>query len=130
MVLVVAAAIRDREGRLLLQQCPAHKRHAGLWEFPGGKVEPKEIPQVALRREVVEELAIALDPASLRPAGFAEEAPVDGRPGLVLLLYTCDSWRGQPEALEGQRLAWFTVDQAAALDLPPMDRALLERLSG
>jgi 8-oxo-dGTP diphosphatase len=130
IVLVVAAAIRDRSGRLLLQQCPSHKRNSGLWEFPGGKVEAEEIPRVALCREVEEELAITLDAAALEPAGFAEEEPGSGHPGLVLLLYTCSAWHGQPVPLEGQRWGWFTLGEAAALDLPPMDRALLEQLSG
>ena len=129
-VTVVAAAIRDAEGRLLLQQCLAHKRHAGMWEFPGGKVENKEIPRLALCREVLEELGLTLDPDVLAPAGFAEESPVDECPGLVLLLYTCGVWCGIPAALEGQNWGWFTLEQAAALDLPPMDRALLAGLSG
>ena len=129
-VLVVAAAIHDPAGRLLLQQCPAHKRHAGLWEFPGGKVESEEIPRLALCREISEELDLELDPGGLVPAGFAEEAPTDGRSALVLLLYTCRRWRGSPRALEGQNWGWFTLEEAAALDLPPMDRALLARLSG
>jgi 8-oxo-dGTP diphosphatase len=129
-VLVVAAAIHDREGRLLLQQCLAHKRHAGLWEFPGGKVESEETPQLALCREIAEELDLELDPGALVPAGFAEELPSGGRPGIVLLLYTCRTWRGTPTALEGQAWSWFTLEEAAALALPPMDRALLERLSG
>ena len=129
-LLVVAAAIHDRAGRVLLQQCPPHKRHAGRWDFPGGKVESEEIPVLALCREIAEELAIALDPGDLRPAGFAEEPPADGRPALVLLLYTCHRWRGVPEALEGQSWGWFTLAEAAALDLPAMDRALLEGLSG
>ena len=127
---VVAAAIRDAEGRLLLQQCPAHKRHAGLWEFPGGKIENQEIPRLALCREVLEELGLVLDPGMLAPAGFAEETPADGRQLLVLLLYTCGAWRGMPAALEGQNWGWFTAEEAAALDLPPMDRALLAGLSG
>jgi 8-oxo-dGTP diphosphatase len=127
---VVAAAIRDAAGRLLLQQCPPHKRHAGLWEFPGGKVECEEIPRVALCREVLEELGLVLDRGELAPAGFAEEPPTDGRPGLVLLLYTCGAWRGTPAALEGQNWDWFTREEAAGLDLPPMDRALLAGLSG
>jgi 8-oxo-dGTP diphosphatase len=130
MVPVVAAAIRDRDGRLLLQQCPPHKRHAGLWEFPGGKVEHEENPRLALCREIMEELAIVLDPHSLQPAGFADDPPSDDRPGLVLLLYTCGMWRGAPEAIEGQRWGWFTAEEAAALDLLPMDRALLESLPG
>ena len=127
---VVAAAIRDAEGRLLLQQCPAHKRHAGLWEFPGGKMESQENPRLALCREVLEELGLELDPGTLAPAGFAEETSADGRQVLVLLLYTCRAWRGMPAALEGQKWGWFTVEEAAALDLPPMDRALLAGLSG
>ncbi len=85
---VVAAAIRDAEGRLLLQQCPAHKRHAGLWEFPGGKVEIQEIPKLALCREILEELGLVLLSRALTPAGIAEEPPADGSPGIGLLLYT------------------------------------------
>ena len=127
---VVAALIRDGAGRLLLQQCPAHKRHAGLWEFPGGKVENEEIPRLALCREVREELDLEFDPTDLTPAGFAEEAPAEGRRGLVLLLYTCRIWRGEPTACEGQNWGWFTPREAATLGLPPMDRALLEGLSG
>lgn len=129
-ILVVAAAIRDQEGRLLLQQRPAHKRHAGLWEFPGGKVEIGEIPTLALCREIAEELDLELHPGGLEPQLFAEEPPADGRPGLVLLLYTCRSWRGSPVALEGQEWGWFMHDEAVALALPPMDRALLTRLAG
>src|SRR5688572_12856688 len=105
-VLVVAAAIRDRAGRLLLQQGLPHKRHAGLWEFPGGKVETGETPRFALCREVAEELGIALDEDALEPAGFAEEAGTDGRPPLVLILYTSLQWQGDPEAREGQGWGW------------------------
>jgi 8-oxo-dGTP diphosphatase len=127
---VVAAAIRDGDGRLLLQQCPPHKRHAGLWEFPGGKVEIGETLRFALCREVAEELGIELAKEALVPAGFAEEAGAEGRPALVLLLYTCLLWRGEPRALEGQRWGWFTPEGVARLPLPPMDRALLEALPG
>jgi 8-oxo-dGTP diphosphatase len=127
-VLVVAAAIRDRSGRLLLQQGLPHKRHAGLWEFPGGKVETGEIPRFALCREVAEELGIALDEDALEPAGFAEEAGTDGRPPLVLILYTSLQWQGEPEAREGQGWGWFTLEEAGALPMPEMDRALLAPL--
>jgi len=125
---VVAALIRDEEGRLLLQQCPAHKRHAGKWEFPGGKVEIGEIPRFALSREVDEELGLELDPTAMAPAGFAEEPSSEGRPGIVLFLYNCPHWRGEPEAREGQRWDWFSPAEAALLELPEMDRALLEGL--
>jgi 8-oxo-dGTP diphosphatase len=127
-LLVVAAAIRDPDGRLLLQQCQPGKRHAGLWEFPGGKVECSEIPRFALVREIAEELALDLDPAAMEPAGFAEEEPEAGRPRIVLLLYTCAVWRGEPQACEGQNWGWFTNEEAAQLPLPLMDRALLANL--
>ena len=127
---VVAAAIGDGAGRWLLQQALPHKRHAGQWEFPGGKVETGESPRVALCREVGEELGIALEAEALRPAGFAEEAGAAGAPALVLFLYTCLRWHGEPEAREGQAWGWFTREQAGRLALPPMDRALLETLPG
>ena len=125
---VVAAAIRDSGGRLLLQQALPDKRHAGLWEFPGGKVEIGETPRFALCREVAEELALELDEDTLEPAGFAEEAGELGRPGHVLFLYTCAVWRGMPEAREGQQWGWFTPHEARALPMAAMDRALLARL--
>lgn len=124
-VAVVAAAIRDGDGRLLLQQGLPHKRHARLWEFPGGKVESDETPRVALCREIAEELGIELEPGALRPAGFAEEAGEAGRPALVLFLYTSLRWHGRPEAREGQVWGWFTPEEATQLPMPPMDRALL-----
>ena len=127
-VLVVAAAIVDPEGRLLLQQCPPHKPNPGMWEFPGGKVETDENPRLALQREVAEELGIALETETMNPAGFAEEARANGGLDLVMLLYTCRLWNGEPEAREGQRWGWFARAETASLDLPPMDRALLESL--
>jgi len=129
-VSVVAAAIGDGQGRLLLQQALPHKRHAGQWEFPGGKVEIGEIPTVALCREVAEELGLELAMGSLTPAGFAEDPASGDRPALVLLLYTCRDWTGEPEGREGQEWGWFTPAEAARLDMPPMDRALLAGLSG
>jgi 8-oxo-dGTP diphosphatase len=129
-VLVVAAAIRDAEGRLLLQRALPGKRHAGQWEFPGGKVEPVETPRFALCREVEEELGVTLMAEALVPAGFADEPPAAGRPGLVLFLYSAGRWHGVPEAREGQHWGWFTPVEAERLDLPPMDRALLAGLMG
>lgn len=127
-IAVVAAAIRDEAGRVLLQQGLPHKRHAGLWEFPGGKVESGETPRVALCREVAEELGIELEEGALEPAGFAEEAGEEGRPAFVLFLYTCLRWRGEPEAREGQGWGWFSLEEAARLPMPDMDRVLLAPL--
>ncbi|MBT2133993.1 (deoxy)nucleoside triphosphate pyrophosphohydrolase [Croceibacterium sp. LX-88] len=125
---VVAAAIRDESGGLLLQQALSHKRHGGLWEFPGGKVENGETPRFAVRREVYEELGIQLDLEGMKPAGFAEEAAESVRPGIVLFLYNCPVWEGDPVGREGQAWGWFSPAQAAELAMPPMDRALLEGL--
>ncbi|MEL1250069.1 (deoxy)nucleoside triphosphate pyrophosphohydrolase [Aurantiacibacter gilvus] len=124
-ILVVAVALFDENGRVLLQQRPAGKHHGGLWEFPGGKVESGEIPQVALVREVAEELGIGLDPAALEPCAFAEEM---GCPAIVLNLYTCRSHAGEPAGLEGQQFGWFDLAGAAQLALAPMDRRLLQQL--
>lgn len=126
---MAAAAIRDAQGRLLLQQRAAGKAHAGLWEFPGGKVENRENPRNALAREVSEELALVLETTTMIPAGFAEEAGQSGDPAIVLFLYDCPGWQGRPDALDGQRWGWFTPAQAAALPMPPMDRALLGSLA-
>lgn len=126
---VVAAAIRDAQGRLLLQQALPGKRHAMLWEFPGGKVESGENPRLALAREVHEELGLTLDPAAMRPLGFADEAGAGTRPAIVLFLYDCPVWEGEPAALDGQAFGWFAPGEAGQLPLAPMDRALLETLA-
>ena len=122
---VAAVALRDGEGRILLQQRPAHKHHGGLWEFPGGKVEPGETPRLAAVRELAEELGIACDPASLSPVTFAEEA--EGRT-IVLILYTCPFPGGEIAAREGQAFGWHSPASAARLPLAPMDRHLLSRI--
>ena len=124
-LLVVAAAIRDPRGRWLLQQRLPGKHHAGLWEFPGGKVEQGEAPRAALCREVSEELGLTLDPAALHPLGFAEDAGEGGGPALVLLLFgaglgLCATAAGR----EGQRWGWFARAELEALALAPLDRAL------
>ncbi len=122
---VAALALFDRSGRLLLQQRPPGKRHGGLWEFPGGKVEPGETPRAALVREIAEEIAIRLDPEELEAGLLAEEVC---EPPIVLLLYTARRWRGTVAGLEGQAWGWFDLASAAGLELAPMDRGLLGRL--
>jgi 8-oxo-dGTP diphosphatase len=124
---VVAAAIQDEVGRLLLQQRLLGKSHEGCWEFPGGKVESDESPRRALMREIAEELALYIDPLAMEPSGFAEESSASGRLHILLLLYACPAWRGQPRGCEGQSWGWFTTEEAARLPLPPMDRVLLRQ---
>ena len=125
-LLVVAAAIRDPRGRWLLQQRRPGKHHAGLWEFPGGKVEQGEAPRAALCREVAEELGLTLDPAALRPLGFAEDAGESAGSALVLLLFGAESEHcGTAAGREGQSWGWFARADLAALALAPLDRALI-----
>ena len=128
-MLVVAAALIDASGHVAMHQRPRGKHHGGLWEFPGGKVDLGESAEAALARELAEELGIAIDIADLAPVAFATGAPPPGEAGqLVILLYTCRRWRGEPVALEGEGLAWCKPDDCALLELAPLDRALLARL--
>ena len=126
---MVALSLRDLDGRILLQQRPAGKRHGGLWEFPGGKVETGENPRFALAREIAEELALTLAPGSLAPLAFADEIQVSGQPAVTLLLFAADRWEGEIKALEGQAWDWFSPAEASRLALAPMDRTLLEKVS-
>jgi 8-oxo-dGTP diphosphatase len=121
---VVAVILIDAAGRVLMQLRPAGKRHAGLWEFPGGKVEPGESRESALIREVGEELAIAIAPADL---AFAMESR-DERDPHVLFLYTCRRWRGEPRCLEGGEVGWFAPGEARRLAVPPLDVEPIARL--
>lgn len=126
---MVAAALTRADGRLLLHRRPPDKRHGGLWEFPGGKVEAGEIPAVALIRELAEELAITLDPGALQPQAFAESPAESGFSAIVILLYRVTDWRGEPRALEGGEVGWFTPAEARALAKPPLDVMLFDSLA-
>lgn len=128
MLLVVAAALIDGEGRVLLQQRPPGKPMAGLWEFPGGKIEPGESPEAALARELHEELGITLSVEDLRPIAFASE-PLAGR-HLLLLLYTIRRWEGEPQAHHATELRWVTPAAMRDLPMPPADVPLVEALVG
>ena len=123
-MLVVAAALIDPAGRCLMQQRPADKRHGGLWEFPGGKVERGEAPVDALVRELAEELDIVVAPAALTPLSFAADAAPGARP-LVMLLYVARAWSGEPRPLAAAALRWDVPAVLAALPMPPVDVPLL-----
>lgn len=125
--LLVVAAAMHRDGRWLMQRRPAHKAHGGLWEFPGGKVEPGELPAAALARELAEELGIAVDPADCTPLSFATAPRGEG--GLLLmLLYRVAHWSGEPRALEAEALVWDTPAALARLPMPPVDVPLVAGL--
>ncbi len=125
-ILVVAAALVDPDGRVLLQQRAPGRHMEGLWEFPGGKVEPGERPEAALIRELAEELGIETDEACIAPATFAS-ADLSGR-HLLLLLYVCRKWRGQPQPLDATALKWVRPNQMFALEMPPADKPLIALL--
>lgn len=125
---VVAAALFDREGRVLMQKRPLDKHHGGLWEFPGGKVESDETPENALVREIAEELAIELPAETLEPAGFAQRAGEGTVPPIVILLYTVREWQGSPRPCHEAEIGWFTAPEAQELAKPPLDIALLSGL--
>jgi 8-oxo-dGTP diphosphatase len=120
---VVAVALVDADGRLLVQQRPEGKPMAGLWEFPGGKIDPGETPERALIRELHEELGIDVEQACLAPAAFASE-PLGDR-HLLLLLYICRKWRGTPEARHATALRWVRPVELHRLEMPPADRPLI-----
>ena len=122
-LVVVAAALVDRDGRLLVQQRPEGLSMAGLWEFPGGKLEPGETPEQALIRELGEELAIDVDHACLAPACFASDMLGDRH--LLLLLYVCRKWRGTPVAQHASALRWVRPVELHGLDMPPADKPLI-----
>ncbi|MFL9842364.1 (deoxy)nucleoside triphosphate pyrophosphohydrolase [Sphingomonas sp. ST-64] len=126
LLLVVAAALIDGDRRVLVQQRPPGKPMAGLWEFPGGKVDPGELPEAALCRELHEELGIAVEAACLAPATFASEAL--GERHLVLLLYAVREWSGVPRAQHATALRWVRPIELHGLDMPPADQPLIALL--
>jgi 8-oxo-dGTP diphosphatase len=123
IVNVVAAAILNEDDLILVAQRAPGTPLAGLWEFPGGKIEPGETPEAALIRELAEELAIVVEPNTLVPLGFVSHAYPDFH--LVMLLYICRIWTGIPHGVEGQPLRWVPLATLADLPMPPADRPLV-----
>ena len=126
LLLVAAGALTDAAGRVLIAQRPAGKSFAGLWEFPGGKVEPGESPEMALIRELEEELGVGVEARNLAPFAFASHAYADFH--LLMPLYVITAWRGAPVAREAQALAWASPRELRAFPMPPADAVLVERL--
>jgi|TARA_R100001369_G_C3268371_1_gene159530 8-oxo-dGTP diphosphatase len=123
VLLVSAVALIDVDGRVLLAQRPAGKSLAGLWEFPGGKVDPGETPEIALIRELQEELGIDTWASCLAPLTFASHTYDDFH--LLMPLYACRKWNGTPQGREGQTLKWVRANDLAQYPMPPADIPLI-----
>jgi 8-oxo-dGTP diphosphatase len=126
LVLVAACALVDPDGRVLIAQRPTGKPMAGLWEFPGGKVEAGEQPEQTLIRELKEELGIAVNVACLAPLSFASHAYPDFH--LLMPLYVCRRWEGTVKALEGQNVTWVRPNRLRGYPMPPADEPLISHL--
>jgi 8-oxo-dGTP diphosphatase len=126
LVLVAACALIDPDGRVLLAQRPEGKSMAGLWEFPGGKVEPGERPELTLIRELKEELGIVVKEECVAPLTFASHLYPDFH--LLMPLYVCRRWDGIVQAREGQKLKWARPDDLRNYPMPPADEPLIPHL--
>ena len=126
LVLVAAVALVDADGRVLIAKRPEGKSMAGMWEFPGGKVEAGERPELALIRELKEELDIDVTEACLAPLTFASHAYEKFH--LLMPLYVCRRWKGMVSALEGQELKWVKPNRLREHPMPPADLPLIPHL--
>src|SRR5262245_5576112 len=126
VVLVAACALVDTDGRLLIAQRPQGKPMAGLWEFPGGKIENGERPEDTLIRELKEELGIIVNDACLAPLTFASHRYADFH--LLMPLFVCRRWEGTVVATEGQQLAWVKPNKLREFEMPPADAPLVAHL--
>jgi len=126
LVVVAACALIDPDGRVLVAQRPAGKTMGGLWEFPGGKMEPGERPEDTLIRELREELGIEVKEACLAPFSFASHSYADFH--LLMPLYVCRRWEGTPEPREHSALKWLRPKELGDLPMPPADIPLIPLL--
>jgi 8-oxo-dGTP diphosphatase len=127
VVLVAACALVDADGRVLIAQRPAGRAMAGLWEFPGGKIEAGERPELSLIRELKEELGIVVREDCLAPLTFASHRYPDFH--LLMPLYVCRRWEGTVVAQEGQKLAWVRPNRLRDYEMPPADIPLIAHLT-
>jgi 8-oxo-dGTP diphosphatase len=127
LTLVAACALVDADNRVLIAQRPEGKTLAGLWEFPGGKIEPGERPEPALIRELTEELGIMVSESCLSPLTFASHAYETFH--LLMPLYICRRWEGTVTAREGQKLAWVRANKLRDYQMPPADIPLIAHLT-
>jgi 8-oxo-dGTP diphosphatase len=123
LVLVAAVALVDPDGRVLLAQRPEGKAMAGLWEFPGGKVEPDETPEACVMRELEEELGISTWASCLAPLTFASHSYPEFH--LLMPLFACRKWQGIVQPREGQRVAWVRPRDLGDYPMPPADVPLI-----
>ncbi len=128
VILVAACALIDADGRVLIAERPPGRTMAGLWEFPGGKVENGERPEETLIRELEEELGITVNEACLAPLTFASHSYPDFH--LLMPLYVCRRWSGTVTPKEGQRLAWVKPNRLKEYPMPPADTPLIPHLTG
>ncbi len=126
LVLVAAVALIDKENRILIAKRPEGKPMAGLWEFPGGKVKEGETPEFALARELAEELGIETRECCFAPLGFASHSYDDFH--LMMPLFACRMWTGEPRGVEGQELKWVRADELAGYDMPEADIPLVYQI--
>lgn len=126
LLIVAACALIDADGRVLLAKRPANKDMAGLWEFPGGKVDPGERPEMTLIRELREELGIQVQEACIAPLTFASHTYPQFQ--LLMPLWVCRRWEGEVKALEGQELAWVRPNRLRDYPMPPADEPLIPHL--
>lgn len=126
VVLVAAVALVNAKGHVLLAQRPEGKSMAGLWEFPGGKVQPGETPEYALMRELEEELGIETRECCFSPIGFASHSYDDFH--LLMPLFVCRAWRGEPQPLEAQALVWVAPQDLYDYPMPEADIPLVYQI--
>jgi 8-oxo-dGTP diphosphatase len=126
IILVAACALIDTDNRVLIAQRPEGRDMAGMWEFPGGKVEPNETPETALIRELEEELGIVVKPPCLAPFTFASHAYPKFH--LLMPLYVCRRWEGEVTPREGQRITWVRANRLSDFPMPPADLPLITML--